>query len=71
MAGARADIAGTCAVFPHDMKREQAVDGGYAWALWRPYSCCERKGQIFLGSVDFAQSGSGGTGSDNEAGDSE
>ncbi len=52
----------TCAVFPHDMEREQAVDGGYAWALWRPYSCCERKGQIFLGSVDFAQSGSSGSG---------
>ncbi|HEB0595863.1 TPA: TIGR03756 family integrating conjugative element protein, partial [Pseudomonas aeruginosa] len=31
----------------------QAVDGEYAWALWRPYSCCQRKGQIFLGSTDF------------------
>ena len=21
--------------------------------LWRPYSCCRRRGQVFLGSVDF------------------
>ncbi|QWN04590.1 hypothetical protein DGN16_17025 [Xanthomonas citri pv. fuscans] len=21
--------------------------------LWRPYSCCQRQGQVFLGSVDF------------------
>ncbi|HCF4369869.1 TPA: TIGR03756 family integrating conjugative element protein, partial [Pseudomonas aeruginosa] len=33
--------------------KTQAVDGDYAWALWRPYSCCQRKGQIFLGSTDF------------------
>ncbi len=26
---------------------------GVAWALWRPYSCCKREGQVFLGSVDF------------------
>ncbi|MHB0818460.1 TIGR03756 family integrating conjugative element protein [Stutzerimonas stutzeri] len=48
----------TCAVFPNGGPMEnfsdrQAEDGGYAWAFWRPYSCCEREGQIFLGSVDF------------------
>ena len=30
-----------------------ATQAGYAWALWRPYACCERKGQVFLRSVDF------------------
>jgi len=34
---------------------EQAVNGAYAWTLWRPYSCCEREGEEFLGSVDFSQ----------------
>lgn len=28
-----------------------AIDGNYAWTLWRPYSCCKRRGQIFLGST--------------------
>lgn len=42
-----------CAVFPNSGPKTQAVDGEYAWALWRPYSCCQRKGQIFLGSTDF------------------
>lgn len=46
-------LKNTCAVFPHSESRVQAQQGDYAWALWRPYSCCERKGQIFLGSVDF------------------
>lgn len=27
-----------------------AVDGAYAWTLWRPYQCCPRRGQTFLGS---------------------
>lgn len=27
--------------------------GGYAFNLWRPYSCCSRAGQIFLGAVTF------------------
>ncbi|OLU25512.1 integrating conjugative element protein [Pseudomonas sp. PA15(2017)] len=48
----------TCAVFPNGGLNEtfadrQAEDGAYAWAFWRPYACCERKGQIFLGSTDF------------------
>lgn len=27
--------------------------GGYAFNLWRPYSCCPRAGQVFLGAVTF------------------
>jgi integrating conjugative element protein (TIGR03756 family) len=27
--------------------------GGYAFNLWRPYSCCSRAGQIFVGAVTF------------------
>lgn len=30
-----------------------SVTGGYAFNLWRPYSCCVRAGQIFLGAVNF------------------
>lgn len=44
----------TCVVFPNNAVHVQSSRGDYAWALWRPYSCCERKGQIFLGSTDFA-----------------
>lgn len=31
------------------------VDGdeGYAWSLWRPYTCCKKKGQVFLFSIDW------------------
>ncbi|QNM96702.1 TIGR03756 family integrating conjugative element protein [Chitinimonas koreensis] len=43
----------SCAVFPHSGTRIQAQRGDYTWALWRPYACCRRRGQIFLGSVDF------------------
>jgi len=43
-----------CAVFPNALPHKQAQDGGYAWALWRPYSCCERAGETFLGSIDYA-----------------
>jgi integrating conjugative element protein (TIGR03756 family) len=46
-------LSQTCAVFPHANFRTQAQQGDYAWALWRPYACCERKGQTFLGSIDF------------------
>lgn len=28
-----------------------STEGNYAWALWRPYSCCQRRGQTFLGST--------------------
>jgi integrating conjugative element protein (TIGR03756 family) len=46
-------LSSTCAVFPNRGLHTQAIDGGYAWALWRPYSCCRREGQVFLFSVDF------------------
>ena len=46
-------LSNSCAVFPHTDTRVQAQQGDYAWALWRPYSCCERRGQVFLGSIDF------------------
>lgn len=46
-------LSPTCSVFPNLMPRLQATDGAYAWALWRPYSCCKREGQTFLGSTDF------------------
>ncbi|PBJ10770.1 TIGR03756 family integrating conjugative element protein [Pseudomonas sp. ACN5] len=41
----------TCAIFPSNPV--QSADGGYAWSLWRPYSCCNREGQTFLFSIDF------------------
>lgn len=44
----------SCRVFPDTQTlHEQAKDGAYAWSLWRPYSCCKRRGQTFLGSIDF------------------
>jgi len=46
-------LSTTCAAFPHHNVRVQAQQGDYAWALWRPYACCERRGQVFLSSVDF------------------
>ncbi|HGW5377065.1 TPA: TIGR03756 family integrating conjugative element protein [Pseudomonas aeruginosa] len=42
-----------CEVFPNNQLLSQARQGDYAWALWRPYSCCRRRGQVFLGSTDF------------------
>jgi integrating conjugative element protein (TIGR03756 family) len=48
-------LSQSCAVFPNTNTRTQATDGGYVWALWRPYSCCKREGEAFLGSVDFDQ----------------
>ena len=29
------------------------VGGDYAWNLWRPYQCCQRRGQVFLGDVNW------------------
>ncbi|EZQ20205.1 MAG: TIGR03756 family integrating conjugative element protein [Halomonas sp.] len=46
-------LSNTCTVFPHAGGLPQAQQGDYAWALWRPYSCCQRRGQTFLSSVDF------------------
>ncbi|WP_236178585.1 TIGR03756 family integrating conjugative element protein [Pseudomonas sputi] len=44
-------VQSTCTIFPSDPV--QSADGGYAWSLWRPYSCCKREGQTFLFSIDF------------------
>jgi integrating conjugative element protein (TIGR03756 family) len=46
-------LSSTCAVFPNSDSHTQAVDAAYAWALWRPYRCCKREGQLFLFSIDF------------------
>ncbi|CAP51817.1 TIGR03756 family integrating conjugative element protein [Xanthomonas campestris pv. campestris] len=52
-------LSSSCTVFPRGgsliqaTQTTQAQQGDYAWALWRPYVCCERRGQVFLGSVDF------------------
>lgn len=40
-------LSTTCAIFP-EANAPIAQDGNYAWALWQPYSCCKRRGQIFL-----------------------
>lgn len=47
------NLSDSCASFPHTRRRVQSGDGGYAWALWRPYGCCRREGQLFLGHVDL------------------
>ena len=46
-------LSSSCAVFPRTGALTQAQQGDYAWAFWRPYSCCQRRGQTFLGSVEF------------------
>lgn len=46
-------LSTTCAIFPHNKPQQQARKGDYAWALWRPYACCPRRGQTFLGSHDI------------------
>jgi len=46
-------LSQSCAAFPNPGPHVQDTVGAYAWALWRPYSCCKREGQVFLGSVDF------------------
>ncbi|WP_110972528.1 TIGR03756 family integrating conjugative element protein [Pseudomonas huaxiensis] len=46
-------LSKTCTTFPHTDPQVQAQRGDYAWTLWRPYSCCERKGQTYLGCTDF------------------
>ena len=47
-------LSQSCQVFPDSsLTHTQAKDGGYAWALWRPYSCCKKRGQVFLGSTGF------------------
>lgn len=50
----------SCSVFPEqnsqtDFSSKVAEKGNYSWALWRPYSCCKRRGQTFLYSIDWSQ----------------
>jgi len=49
------DLSMNCAVFPHAGVLPQAEDGAYVWALWRPYSCCKKQGQLFLGSTEWSK----------------
>jgi len=48
-------LSKSCATFPHSDTQKQATQGDYAWSLWRPYACCKREGQVFLGSMDFQE----------------
>ncbi|OTA19823.1 integrating conjugative element protein [Xenorhabdus beddingii] len=45
-------LSSSCAVFP-DGEHTSDVQGNQAYALWQPYSCCQRRGQRFLGSTTF------------------
>jgi len=38
-------------------QKRRSDDGNYAWQFWRPYECCEKKGQIFLYSIDIDSTG--------------
>ena len=45
-----------CAIFPDRQVTDTyadrlSPDERYAWTLWRPYACCQRRGQTFLGST--------------------
>lgn len=43
----------SCAIFP-DNPPSLSENGSYAWALWRPYKCCKKRGQTFLYSIDWS-----------------
>ncbi len=43
----------SCNAFPDIPPTQLSEKGNYAWALWRPYKCCKRRGQTFLYSVDW------------------
>ncbi len=45
-------LSQSCAVFP-DGEHTAAIDGNQVYALWQPYSCCQRRGQRFLSSTDI------------------
>lgn len=40
-----------CGVFPDREMTTRSSSDGYVFALWRPYRCCKRVGQTFLGSI--------------------
>lgn len=44
----------SCAIFPDNPPSMLSENGSYAWALWRPYKCCKRRGQRFLHSIDWS-----------------
>lgn len=41
-------VSNSCEVWPSTGLVEQDEQGSYAYALWRPYRCCEPKGQFLL-----------------------
>ncbi len=45
-------LSPSCAVFP-DGSHTAAADSNQVYALWQPYSCCQRRGQRFLSSTDL------------------
>ncbi|MGJ8518377.1 TIGR03756 family integrating conjugative element protein [Carnimonas bestiolae] len=39
----------SCSIFPDGGQNQELDSGGdYVWALWRPYACCEKRGQKLL-----------------------
>ncbi|WP_410681351.1 TIGR03756 family integrating conjugative element protein [Avibacterium paragallinarum] len=44
----------SCSAFPDTPPTMLSEKGNYAWALWRPYKCCKRRGQTFLYSIDWS-----------------
>lgn len=47
------EMSQSCSAFPDNPPTLQSEKGNYAWALWRPYKCCKRRGQTFLYSIDW------------------
>ncbi|PJG84820.1 TIGR03756 family integrating conjugative element protein [Conservatibacter flavescens] len=47
------EMSKSCSTFPDTPPTLQSEKGNYAWALWRPYKCCKRRGQTFLYSIDW------------------
>ncbi len=51
------NASNSCAVLPSAaeppgiFKYPTSQEGHYAWNIWRPYTCCKPKGQIFLGAT--------------------
>ncbi|WP_226092967.1 TIGR03756 family integrating conjugative element protein [Dickeya oryzae] len=46
----------SCAIFPDNVGQASmpySEQGNYAWALWQPYSCCQRRGQTLLYTTDI------------------
>lgn len=47
------EMSQSCRAFPDSPPTLQSVKGNYAWALWRPYKCCKRRGQVLLYNIDW------------------